>query len=145
MRAKKERHVWVRNWCFAFVAGLAISVGPATAWAEVPWRSGPAEIVRMDGSQVAERAASAAAEDPQTYWLNAFRSVRAETERRAALLSAEDQVVQSMPETSPTKWHRAHVSWFFEQFLLAPHAGDYRPFDQRFAYLYNSYYVSAGP
>jgi ergothioneine biosynthesis protein EgtB len=89
--------------------------------------------------------ASASAEDPQIYWLNAFRSVRAETERRAALLSAEDQVVQSMPEASPTKWHRAHVSWFFEQFLLRPHGSDYRPFDDRFAYLYNSYYVSAGP
>src|SRR5215469_8829864 len=78
-------------------------------------------------------------------WLNAFRAVRAETDRRAALLSAEDQVVQSMPDASPTKWHRAHVSWFFEQFLLRPHAKDYRAFDERFAYLYNSYYVSAGP
>src|SRR5215467_12213066 len=87
----------------------------------------------------------AAAEDPQKCWLDAFRSVRAETERRAARLSAEDQVVQSMPEASPTKWHRAHVSWFFEQFLLRPHAKDYRAFDERFAYLYNSYYVSAGP
>jgi ergothioneine biosynthesis protein EgtB len=89
--------------------------------------------------------APASAEDPQIFWLNAFRSVRAETERRAALLTAEDQVVQSMPDASPTKWHRAHVSWFFEQFLLRPHAKDYRPFDKRFAYLYNSYYVSAGP
>jgi ergothioneine biosynthesis protein EgtB len=89
--------------------------------------------------------APACADDPQSYWLAAFRSVRAETERRAALLSAEDQVVQSMPDASPTKWHRAHVSWFFEQFLLRPHAKDYRPFDERFAYLYNSYYVSAGP
>jgi len=85
------------------------------------------------------------AEDPQSYWLRAFRSVRAETERRAAVLAPEDQVVQSMPEASPTKWHRAHVSWFFEQFLLRPHAKDYRAFDERFAYLYNSYYVSAGP
>jgi ergothioneine biosynthesis protein EgtB len=85
------------------------------------------------------------AEDPQSYWLQTFRSVRAETERRAAFLSAEDQVVQSMPDASPTKWHRAHVSWFFEQFLLRPHAKDYRVFDERFAYLYNSYYVSAGP
>jgi ergothioneine biosynthesis protein EgtB len=89
--------------------------------------------------------APASADDPQSYWLNAFRSVRAETERRAAFLSAEDQVVQSMPDASPTKWHRAHVSWFFEQFLLRPHAKDYRPFDECFAYLYNSYYVSAGP
>ncbi len=86
-----------------------------------------------------------AGEDPQSLWLQKFRAVRAETERRAALLSAEDQVIQSMPEASPTKWHRAHVSWFFEQFLLRPHAQGYRPFDERFAYLFNSYYVSAGP
>src|SRR5215469_18147337 len=85
------------------------------------------------------------AEDPQLYWLRAFRSVRAETERRAALLSPEDQVIQSMPEASPTKWHRAHVKWFFEQFLLRPHLASYRVFDERFAFLYNSYYVSAGP
>jgi ergothioneine biosynthesis protein EgtB len=88
---------------------------------------------------------AASAEDSRSYWLQAYRGVRAETERRAALLSAEDQVVQSMPDASPTKWHRAHVSWFFEQFLLRPHAKDYRAFDERFAYLYNSYYVSAGP
>jgi ergothioneine biosynthesis protein EgtB len=95
------------------------------------------------GAQAAARSASA--EDPQSYWGAAFRTVRAETESRASLLSAEDQVVQSMPDASPTKWHRAHVSWFFEQFLLRPHAKDYRAFDERFAYLYNSYYVSAGP
>jgi ergothioneine biosynthesis protein EgtB len=71
--------------------------------------------------------------------------VRAETERRAAPLSAEDQVVQSMPDASPTKWHRAHTTWFFEQFLLLPHLADYRVFDERFAYLFNSYYVAAGP
>jgi ergothioneine biosynthesis protein EgtB len=84
-------------------------------------------------------------EDPQSRWLNAFRAVRTETERRAALMSAEDQVVQSMPDASPAKWHRAHVTWFFEQFLLRPHAKEYRAFDERFDYLYNSYYVSAGP
>jgi ergothioneine biosynthesis protein EgtB len=83
--------------------------------------------------------------DSRRLWLDAFREVRAETERRAALLSAEDQVVQSMPETSPAKWHRAHVTWFFEQFLLRPFASSYRPFDERFAYLFNSYYVAAGP
>jgi len=71
--------------------------------------------------------------------------VRAETERRAAPLGAEDQVVQSMPDASPTKWHRAHVTWFFEQFLLRPFAPGYRVFDERFAYLFNSYYVAAGP
>src|SRR6476660_10509391 len=75
-------------------------------------------------------------------WRDAFRAVRAETERRAAPLSAEDQVVQSMPDASPTKWHRAHVTWFFEQFLLVPHLPDYRVFDERFAFLFNSYYVA---
>src|SRR6201984_2036042 len=75
----------------------------------------------------------------------AFLAVRGETEHRAAPLSAEDQVVQSMPDASPTKWHRAHTTWFFEEFLLKPHAPGYRPFDQRFAYRFNSYYVAAGP
>ncbi len=50
-----------------------------------------------------------------------------------------------MPDASPTKWHRAHVTWFFEQFLLRPLSPDYEPFDERFAYLFNSYYVAAGP
>ena len=78
-------------------------------------------------------------------WLAAYRAVRAETERRAEKLSAEDQIVQSMPDASPTKWHRAHTTWFFEQFLLKPHVPGYREFDARFAFLFNSYYVSAGP
>jgi ergothioneine biosynthesis protein EgtB len=79
------------------------------------------------------------------YWLDAFLAVRAETERRAAPLSPEDQAVQSMPEASPAKWHRAHVTWFFEQFLLRPFDPGYRDFDPRFGYLFNSYYVAAGP
>ncbi len=68
----------------------------------------------------------------------------AETERRAAPLSTEDQIIQSMPDASPTKWHRAHTTWFFEQFLLKPYAPGYVEFDQRFAFLFNSYYVAAG-
>ena len=75
----------------------------------------------------------------------AFRAVRSETERRAAPLSPEDQVIQSMPDASPTKWHRAHTTWFFEQFLLVPHLEGYPIFDERFAFLFNSYYVAAGP
>jgi ergothioneine biosynthesis protein EgtB len=78
-------------------------------------------------------------------WLEAFRIVRDETERRAAPLTPEDQTIQSMPDASPAKWHRAHTTWFFEQFLLGPHAPGYRAFDPRFAYLFNSYYVAAGP
>ncbi len=78
-------------------------------------------------------------------WRDAFRAVRAETERRAAPLSAEDQIIQSMPDASPVKWHRAHTTWFFEQFLLAGHVPGYKVFDQRFAFLFNSYYIAAGP
>ncbi len=74
-----------------------------------------------------------------------YRVVRAETMARVAPLGAEDQCVQSMPETSPTKWHLAHTSWFFETVLLAPHASGYQPFDPRFQYLFNSYYEALGP
>ena len=79
------------------------------------------------------------------YWLDAFRTVRRETERRAARLSPEDQIIQSMADASPTKWHRAHTTWFFEQFLLVAHVAGYKVFDERFAFLFNSYYVAAGP
>jgi ergothioneine biosynthesis protein EgtB len=110
----------------------------------VPKRVRLADSSRSAGAgvAVADRRSSA---DPRRDWLESFRAVRGETERRAAFLSPEDQVVQSMPDASPTKWHRAHVTWFFEQFLLRPYAKGYRAFDERFAYLYNSYYVSAGP
>lgn len=78
-------------------------------------------------------------------WIAAFRHVRSETERRAAPLSAEDQQVQSMADASPTKWHRAHVTWFFEQFLLRENLPGYAIYDERLHYLFNSYYVAAGP
>ena len=84
-------------------------------------------------------------DETRAIWLEAFRRVRAETETRASHLSAEDQIVQSMADASPAKWHRAHVTWFFEQFLLVPHDPSYRIFDERFPFLFNSYYVAAGP
>ena len=77
--------------------------------------------------------------------LEAFRRVRGETERRAAPLSAEDQAIQSMPDASPIKWHRAHTTWFFETFLVQPNVPGYEVHDERFAFLFNSYYVAAGP
>jgi ergothioneine biosynthesis protein EgtB len=75
----------------------------------------------------------------------AFLGVRNETERRAAPLTAEDQLIQSMPDASPAKWHRAHTTWFFEQFLLGAQCKGYQPYHRDYAFLFNSYYVSAGP
>jgi ergothioneine biosynthesis protein EgtB len=95
--------------------------------------------------QPRQAAPVAGANNLRAAWADSFRAVRAETERRAAPLSPEDQAVQSMPDASPTKWHRAHTTWFFEQFLLVPQAADYRVYDERFSYLFNSYYVAAGP
>ena len=74
-----------------------------------------------------------------------YCDVRTTTEQLAAPLSAEDQTVQSMPDASPTKWHRAHTTWFFETFVLGSHAPWYEPFRPEFAYLFNSYYEAAGP
>jgi ergothioneine biosynthesis protein EgtB len=73
-----------------------------------------------------------------------YRDVRELTEELAAPLSPEDQTVQSMPDVSPTKWHRAHTSWFFETFLLVPGLPGYRPFHSDYGYLFNSYYEAVG-
>ncbi|MFL6692558.1 MAG: ergothioneine biosynthesis protein EgtB [Ramlibacter sp.] len=74
-----------------------------------------------------------------------FAQARGHTLQLAATLGPEDQCVQSMPDASPTKWHLAHTSWFFEAVVLAPHASTYTPFDPAFARLFNSYYESLGP
>jgi ergothioneine biosynthesis protein EgtB len=73
-----------------------------------------------------------------------YRAVRAATEALCAPLEVEDYVVSSMPDVSPTKWHLAHTSWFFETFLLAPHDERYVTPNPRYAFLFNSYYVQAG-
>jgi ergothioneine biosynthesis protein EgtB len=73
-----------------------------------------------------------------------FQSVRRDTESLAANLTEEDQNVQSMPDASPAKWHRAHTTWFFEQFVLVPHVRGYAVFDPAFAFLFNSYYDAVG-
>ena len=74
--------------------------------------------------------------------LTTVRGVRALTERLATPLSPEDQTAQSMPDASPTKWHRAHTSWFFEEFLLGPAGCE--PYDPTYRYLFNSYYEAVG-
>ncbi len=73
-----------------------------------------------------------------------YCDMRQLTEELSAPLSPEDQTVQSMPDTSPTKWHRAHVTWFFETFLLGEFAAGYEPFHPRYNYLFNSYYEAVG-
>ncbi|MFH5927490.1 ergothioneine biosynthesis protein EgtB [Roseomonas xinghualingensis] len=74
-----------------------------------------------------------------------YRSVRARTDALTVPLSPEDQVVQSMPDASPAKWHRAHTTWFFETFLLRSYLPGYRPVREEYALLFNSYYEAAGP
>jgi ergothioneine biosynthesis protein EgtB len=76
--------------------------------------------------------------------LTRFRTVRQATLAFAAPLSPEDQMVQSCPEASPTKWHLAHTSWFFEIFVLTPYLPGYKPFHPDFHWLFNSYYNSLG-
>ena len=73
-----------------------------------------------------------------------FARTRAASLSLCKHLAVEDHVVQSMPDVSPTKWHLAHVTWFFERFVLSPHADGYEPFDDRYHYLFNSYYYTAG-
>src|SRR3954452_19402299 len=72
-----------------------------------------------------------------------YREVRGTTEALAAPLSAEDQNLQSMPDASPVKWHRAHTTWFFETFVLAKQP-EYRPFHPAYGFLFNSYYDAVG-
>ncbi len=76
--------------------------------------------------------------------LDDFRATRALTLALAAPLSDADATVQSMADASPSKWHMAHTSWFFETFILRDHVAGYQPFDAQFAFLFNSYYEAEG-
>jgi ergothioneine biosynthesis protein EgtB len=76
--------------------------------------------------------------------LRRYRSVRALTVELAAALTVEDQVVQPCLEASPTKWHLGHTSWFFERFVVRAHVPSYRPVDERYERLFNSYYYTIG-
>ncbi len=73
-----------------------------------------------------------------------YSEVRRATTALVAPLSAEDQMLQSMPGASPAKWHLAHTAWFFETFILRPHKRGYRPIDERFQTVFNSYYKQVG-
>ncbi len=83
----------------------------------------------------------ATADGPDT--VRRFLEVRSLTDALAERLSPEDQTPQSMTEASPAKWHRAHVTWFFEEFILRQNP-DYVVYDETFRYLFNSYYETVG-
>ncbi|HEX2818280.1 MAG TPA: ergothioneine biosynthesis protein EgtB, partial [Phenylobacterium sp.] len=83
--------------------------------------------------------------EPAPAALHRYRAVRQATEALTRWLTPEDQLAQSMSDASPTKWHLAHTTWFWETFLLVPSLPAYKAFDPRFHYLFNSYYEALGP
>lgn len=78
------------------------------------------------------------------YLSEQYQSIRQFTERLCEPLIIEDYIIQSMPDVSPTRWHIAHVSWFFETFVLNPYASNYKPINPKYKYLFNSYYIAVG-
>jgi ergothioneine biosynthesis protein EgtB len=95
-------------------------------------------VIELGAQQEARGTGRAAAQQQ-------FEAVRRESEVLASRLTPEDQSIQSMPDVSPTKWHLAHTTWFFETFILKRFDPAYRVFDQAFHYLFNSYYEAEGP
>ncbi|MFZ5503400.1 MAG: ergothioneine biosynthesis protein EgtB [Pseudomonadota bacterium] len=79
-----------------------------------------------------------------TALIERFNTVRARSESLCAPLEIEDYCIQAMPDVSPPRWHLAHVTWFFELFILVPFARGYKPFNPEFLHLFNSYYETAG-
>ncbi|HEX5463117.1 MAG TPA: ergothioneine biosynthesis protein EgtB [Burkholderiales bacterium] len=86
----------------------------------------------------------AASEPSREEWAERFAAVRGRTEALCKSLEVDDFQIQSTIDVSPPKWHLAHVTWFFETFLLGEFAHNYRPFHPRFKYLFNSYYQTVG-
>ncbi len=76
--------------------------------------------------------------------LDTFLQTRKFTEELCAPLAIEDYVVQPIVDVSPPKWHLGHTTWFYEEFILKPHASDYKLFDEDFAFVFNSYYETVG-
>ncbi len=85
-----------------------------------------------------------AASSIQPALLQSYTRVRQFSEQLCETLTAEDACIQSMPDVSPSKWHLAHTTWFFEQFILAESRKGYQPFHPQYAFLFNSYYISKG-
>ena len=77
--------------------------------------------------------------------VQAYSAVRKASEDFAAPLAIKDYMLQAMPSFSPAKWHLAHITWFFETFVLKPHLSGYKPIEERYEYLFSSYYNTVGP
>lgn len=75
--------------------------------------------------------------------LDRYTSIRQRSQNICAPLTVEDQILQSMEDASPIKWHLAHTTWFFETFVLKPFKEGYEPLNDAYSYLFNSYYVQA--
>jgi ergothioneine biosynthesis protein EgtB len=75
---------------------------------------------------------------------NLYLTIRGQTNLLCESLEPDDYMLQSMPDASPAKWHLAHTTWFFETFVLIPYAPHYRPFNEHFGFLFNSYYEAVG-
>lgn len=93
---------------------------------------------------VKQRNSSITSADVKQHFIDRYQQVRCFSEHLCEPLVTEDYVIQSMPDVSPTKWHLAHVSWFFETFLLSPALPGYRSLHPQYAYLFNSYYNTLG-
>ena len=106
----------------------------------------PGSLETHDPLKTGESSSAAAdqALDQRAGLLDRFQQVRSVTEALTEPLTAEDMQLQSMEDASPTKWHLAHTSWFFETFLLRPYLSGYRVFDPDYHHLFNSYYNSLG-
>jgi ergothioneine biosynthesis protein EgtB len=89
--------------------------------------------------------ATRALSDPPVDLASRLLATRKLTLDLAAPLSDADATIQTSPDASPAKWHLAHTTWFFETFILRDHVAGYRPYDERYAYLFNSYYEAEGP
>jgi ergothioneine biosynthesis protein EgtB len=96
------------------------------------------------GDAIPDSQRVAAAQQDRATLLDRYRTSRALTERLASRLAPEDQVPQSMTDASPTKWHRAHTTWFFDTFLVQPNLPDYAPINPGYGFLFNSYYEAVG-
>jgi len=103
------------------------------------------QILHQSKSQATSRTLDMDSIITRSALLDALHHTRQLSDAIAALLQPEDQLLQSMPDASPTKWHLAHTSWFFETFILLPQLPGYQCFQPEFAYLFNSYYNHVGP